>query len=181
MRRNSRIRRMVRMFRRRIRKTETAWRKLCRFPFLLTQSDRGTRTASACSLLTGGAFFAEPQRGVCRLRTAGTCADAARAHKRDGHQGFHPSCESPRFLLASACQRAETVGERQRIFSTVGEHSVLPCLDLFAVSDSVLLRIRFHLRRRDITVSRNFWARYTGRHLRICLVGTIYLRRCCLL
>ena len=82
---------MVRMFRRRIRKTETAWRKLCRFPFLLTQSDRGTRTASACSLLTGGAFFAEPQRGVCRLRTAGTCADAARAHKRDGHQGFHPS------------------------------------------------------------------------------------------
>ena len=63
MRRSSRIRRMVRMLRRRIRKTETAWRKLCRFPFLLTQSDRGTRTASACSLLTGGAFFAEPQRG----------------------------------------------------------------------------------------------------------------------
>ena len=83
-------------------------------------------------------------------------------------------------------RRSETgdrfeMGERQRIFSTVGEHSVLPCLDIFAVSDSVLLRIRFHLRRRDITVSRNFWARYTGRHLRICLFGTIYLRRCCLL
>ena len=142
---------------------------------------RGARTASACSFLTGGEFFACIKRGSCALRSAGTCADAARAHKRDGHQGFHPSCESPRFLLVSACQRAETMGERQRIFSTVGEHSVLPCLDLFAVSDSVLLRIRFHLRRRDITVSRNFWARYTGRHLRICLFGTIYLRRCCLL
>ena len=152
-------------------------------------AERGMRTAQACSPLTGGKFFDEPQRGVALCgargfaapRGGGECADAARAHKRDGHQGFHPSCESPRFLLASACQRAETVGERQRIFSTVGEHSVLPCLDLFAVSDSVLLRIRFHLRRRDITVSRNFWARYTGRHLRICLVGTIYLRRCCLL
>ena len=167
MRRNSRIRRMVRMFRRRIRKTETAWRKLCRFPFLLTQSDRGTRTASACSLLTGGAFFAEPQRGVCRLRTAGTCADAARAHKRDGHQGFHPSCESPRFLLASACQRAETVGERQRIFSTVGEHSVLPCPELSAVPDTILLHRRFTLRRRGISVPRNSFTRCYGQQLRV--------------
>ena len=31
------------------------------------------------------------------------------------------------------------MGERQRIFSTVGEHSVLPCRDLFAVSDKLLL------------------------------------------
>ena len=119
MRRSSRIRRMGRMLRRRIRKTETAWRKLCRFLCFSAPIHWGTRTASACSLLTGGAFFAEPQRGVCRLRAAGTCADAARAHKRDGHQGFHPSYESPRFLLASAYQRTETTKERQRIFTSV--------------------------------------------------------------
>ena len=41
------------------------------------------------------------------------------AHKRDGHQGFHPSYESPRFLLASACQRTETIRVRQRIFTSV--------------------------------------------------------------
>ena len=46
-------------------------------------------------------------------------------------------------------------GERQRIFSTVGAHSVRPCLCLYAVSDSLLLHIRVHLRRRNITVLRN--------------------------
>ena len=43
--------------------------------------------------------------------------------------------------------RAETRRERQRIFSTVGEHSVLPCRDIFAVPDTVLLHRRFTLRR----------------------------------
>ena len=38
------------------------------------------------------------------------------------------------------------MGERQRIFSAVGEHSVLPCRDLFAVSDTVLLHMRVTLR-----------------------------------
>ena len=151
MRRNSRIRRMVRMFRRRIRKTETAWRKLCRFPFLLTQSDRGTRTASACSLLTGGAFFAEPQRGVCRLRTAGTCADAARAHKRDGHQGFHPSDFLPVsfgivWRRLPTCDRCEK-GKRQRIFSSAETACDRSCIRIFAVSDTVLLHRWFSFRR----------------------------------
>ena len=58
-------------------------------------------------------------------------------------------------------------GERQRIFSTVGEHSVLPCRNRFAVSDNVLLHMWFYLRRRGITVPRNSWARYNARHLRI--------------
>ena len=58
-------------------------------------------------------------------------------------------------------------GERQRIFSSVGAHSVRPCLCLYAVSDSLLLHIRVHLRRRDITVSRNSLTRYTAWHLRI--------------
>ena len=88
MRRSSRIRRMVRMLRRRIRKTETAWRKLCRFPFLLTQSDRGTRTASACSLLTGGAFFAESQQGDSPSADGGNVAAPAAGAKRKGHLRF---------------------------------------------------------------------------------------------
>ena len=46
-------------------------------------------------------------------------------------------------------------GERQRIFSTVEEHSVLPCRNRFAVSDNVLLHMWFYLRRRGITVPRN--------------------------
>ena len=55
-------------------------------------------------------------------------------------------------------------GERQRIFSTVGEHSVLPCRDIFAVSDTVLLHRQFTLRKRDIPVSRNslVWRLWTA-------------------
>ena len=62
------------------------------------------------SPLTGGGFFAEPQRGVRRLRrreraaygggnvprpAAGECADAARAHKRVDTCGFHPLVNLP--------------------------------------------------------------------------------------
>ena len=57
-------------------------------------------------------------------------------------------------------------GERQRIFSSVEAHSVRPCLNLSAVSDNLLLHISAALRRRDIPVSRNSFARYYGRHLR---------------
>ena len=39
--------------------------------------------------------------------------------------------------------------------------------NLFAVSDTVLLHIRFTLRRRNIPVLRNSLTRYTARHLRI--------------
>ena len=42
-----------------------------------------------------------------------------------------------------------------------------PFLYLYAVSDFVLLHRRVHLRRRDITVSRNSLTRYTAWHLRI--------------
>ena len=119
MRRSSRIRRMVRMLRRRIRKTETAWRKLCRFLCFSAPIHWGIRVASAIRPVRAAVFSLNLSRGIRRLRTAGTCADAARAHKRDGHQGFHPSYESPRFLLASACQRTETIRVRQRIFTSV--------------------------------------------------------------
>ena len=64
------------------------------------------------------------------------------------HLRFPPSCESPLSLGGHGGDgRTETIKERQRIFSTVGEHSVLPFLYLFAVSDTVLLHIRLSPRR----------------------------------
>ena len=44
---------------------------------------------------------------------------------------------------------------------------MLPCPDIFAVSDTVLLHGSATSSRRDITVSRNSLARCNGRHLRI--------------
>ena len=96
-------------------------------------------------------------------------------HPRQGQEGRHlrflPSWDSRFPLFLSLAQtrdrRPLRKGERQRIFSTVREHSVLPCRNLYAVPDSLLLHRRFNLRRRDIPVSRNPLARCNGRHLRI--------------
>ena len=80
---------------------------------------------------------------VFRLRGERNCADAARAHKRDGHQGFHP-CES-RFLYflvwrrLPTCDRCE-IGERQS-----GYHNV-NFVKYSQFTDSVLLHIRATLR-----------------------------------
>ena len=70
--------------------------------FFFAPAERGARTASACSSLTGGEFFAEIQRGVRRRcggsmprPAAGSCADAARAHKRVDTCGFHPLVNHP--------------------------------------------------------------------------------------
>ena len=74
--------------------------------------------------------------------------------------GFYPLSSHFPLLLSLAQtrnQRSLRKGERQRIFSTVGEHSVLPFLDLFAVSDSLLLHMRLSLRRRNIPVSRELF------------------------
>ena len=142
-------------------------------------AERGTRTAQACSSLTGGEFFAEIQRGValCEAReiaagAAGTAPYPRRWAKRKGHLRFPFLFELlpfPCFLIwrrFPICDRFEN-RERQRIFSTVGEHSVLPCRDIFAVSDTILLHRSATFSRRDITVSRNSLACCNARHLRI--------------
>ena len=148
------------------------------------------------SLCLGGIFFLHRATGVhelrqqyalsgrrvFRLNQAGTCADAARAHNREDTYGFHPLVNHP-FPLASLAQtrdrRPLRKGVRQRIFSTVGKHSVLPCRDIFAVSDRVLLHRSEGLRRRNITVLRNPLARCNAQHLRIYPFGVIYPRRNC--
>ena len=112
-------------------------------------AERGTRTALACSPLTGGKFSAEPQRGIRRLRTAGTCRAPRRGKRVDTKVSTLLTPTSFYFLV---WRRPETGDrfenrERQRFFSTVGEHSVLPFLYIFAVSDTVLLHIWFTLRR----------------------------------
>ena len=114
-------------------------------------AERGTRTAQACSSLTGGEFFAEPQQGIALCGARESAAPAAGA-KRKGHLRFPFLFELlpfPCFLIwrrFPICDRFEN-RERQRIFSTVGEHSVLPCRNLYAVLDTVLLHMWVYLRR----------------------------------
>ena len=133
----------------------------------------------AGSPFPGGKVFAEPQRGIRRLRTAGASRRPPRGRRRThgGGQKGRTTCGFPSSLNSDLSLRghggkgrtatASKKGERQRIFSTVGEHSVLPCRNRFAVSYNVLLHMWFYLRRRGITVPRNSWARYNARHLRI--------------
>ena len=86
-------------------------------------AERGTRTAQACSSLTGGEFFAEIQRGAALCGAREIAAPAAGA-KRKGHLRFPFLFELlpfPCFLIwrrLPTCDRFET-GVRQRIFSSV--------------------------------------------------------------
>ena len=57
-------------------------------------ADRGTRTALAGSPLTGGEFFAKPQRGIRRLQTAGTSRRPPRGQKGRTTYGFPSSLNS---------------------------------------------------------------------------------------
>ena len=121
---------------------------------------RGARTALACSPFLGGEFFAEPQQGDSPSAdggnvprpAAGTTPYPRRWAKRKGHLRFPFLFELlpfPCFLIwrrFPIYDRFEN-RERHRIFSTVGEHSVLPCRNLYAVPDTVLLHIRATLRR----------------------------------
>ena len=132
-------------------------------------------------------MFALSGRRVFRCTSAGDSPSAdggnvprpAAGAKRKGHLRFPFLFELLPFPCLLVWRKSETgdrfeTGERQRIFPTVGEHSVLPFLYLFAVPDSLLLHRRFTLRRRDIAVSRSSLARRNRRHLRIKSYCAIY-------
>ena len=117
-------------------------------------------------------FSAPAELGMGAVRTA-------RRSKRIGTKvSILLGLQFPLFLsLAKIGERRPLrKGERQRIFSSVGEHSVLPFLYLCAVPDTLLLHIPATLRRRNITVLRNSFARCYGRHLRIVSDVRLYRR-----
>ena len=125
---------------------------------------RGTRTAQACSSLTGGEFFAEPQRGVALCGARETAAPAAGA-KRKGHLRFPFLFE----LLPFPCLLARRKSESGDRFEIRERQSGYSCVSFSAFSqftDSVLLHIRATLRRCGMTVPHNSLARYNRQGLR---------------
>ena len=84
-----------------------------------------------------------------------TCADAARAHKRVDTYGFHPLVNHP-FPLEGLAK----IGERRplRKGGTAEDFFFRVFLNLFAVSDKLLLHMWVHLRRRGMTVPRKPFA-----------------------
>ena len=108
-----------------------------------------------------GIFRVEPfQHRLCGDSPSADGGNVPRpaAGQEGRHQGFYP-LNSHFLLFLSLTQTGDRrplrKGERQRIFSTVGEHSVLPCRNLYAVPDIVLLHMWVSLRRRGIAVPRN--------------------------
>ena len=129
-----------------------------------------------------GIFRVEPfQHRLCgdSPSTDGGNVPRHAAGQEGRHQGFYPL--NSHFLLfpnpaQTRDRRPLRKGERQRILSTVGAHNVRPFLYLYAVSDFVLLHRRVHLRRRDITVSRNSLVGGCGRHLQATINNKLYRR-----
>ena len=141
------------------------------FSFFLGTDSAGHTNRAGGSLLTGEEFFACDQAGSCALRSAGI-RRAPRRGKRVDTCGFYPlNSRFPLFcsLAQTEDRRPLRKGERQRISSSAGEHSVLTFPHLYAMPDSLLLLIWFTLRRRNITVLRNSFTRCYGQHLRIPL------------
>ena len=113
--------------------------------FFSAPAERGTRTALACSPLTGGEFFAEPQRGDSPSADGGSVAAPAAGAKRKGHLRFPFLFELlpfPCFLIRRRfpiCDRFEN-RERQSGYLSV-------CFATYSqFTDRLLLHIRATLR-----------------------------------
>ena len=134
-------------------------------------AERGTRTAQACSSLTGGEFFAEIQRGValCGAReiaapAAGAAPYPRRWAKRKDNLRFSFLFELLPFpwivwRRLPTCDRCE-IGERQRIFSSVSFATCSQCQIHYCYTDQKTSAGR------GIAVPRNSLARYDRQHLR---------------
>ena len=129
-------------------------------------ADRGTRTASAGSPLTGGEFSAEPQRGIAPSADGGSVPRPAAGAKRKDNLRFSFLFELlpfPCFLIwrrLPTCDRFE-IGVRQRIFSSVSFATCSQCQIPYCYTCGLLYAGR------GITVPRNSLARYDRQHLRI--------------
>ena len=102
-----------------------------------------------------------------------------RGGKRVDTCGFYPlDARFPLFLSPAQTRdrRPLREGERQRIFSSAGAHSVRPFLYLYAMPDTVLLHISAALRRCSTAVPHNSFACCYRRHLRIKSVVIVILQ-----
>ena len=116
--------------------------------------------------------------GAGAVRTTGRFAAPAAAGKRADTCGFYPlNSRFPLFLNPAQTRdrRPLREGERQRIFSAAGAHSVCPFLYLYAMSATVLLHISAALRRCSTAVPHNSFACCYRRHLRIKSVVIVIL------
>ena len=127
-----------------------------------------------------GIFRVEPfQHRLCgdSPSTDGGNVPRPAAGQEGRHQGFYP-LNSHFLVFRSPAQTRERrplrKGERQSGYHSV---SFATCSQF---TDSVLLRKRFSLRKRNMTVLRNSLTRCTARHLRIrCLVQFIFAETVC--
>ena len=134
------------------------------FPDFLHRLTGVRELPQACSPFPGGEFFAEPQRGVALCGARETAAPAAGAKRKDNLR-FSFLFELLPFpwivwRRLPICDRCE-IGERQSGYFFV-------CFAKYSqFTDSVLLHMWFHLRKRGMTVPRKSLARCNARHLRI--------------
>ena len=165
MRRSSRIRRMGRMLRRRIRKTETAWRKLCRFLCFSAPIHWGTRVASAIRPVRA-AVFSLNRRGKLRSAERGRLPRPRLGQKGRDTCGFPSSLNSYLSLISypDANQRPATASKNRN-----GSRVTSACLSPPFRSSQIAYCYTGGLLSagRGMTVPRNPLARYNGRHLRI--------------
>ena len=98
----------------------------------------------AGSPFPGGKFFAEPQRGIRRLRTAGASRRPPRGQKGRTTCGFPSSLNS--YLSLASQSGADCLHVTAPKRSTAEDFFFRIFLHLFAVSDNVLLHIWATLR-----------------------------------
>ena len=119
----------------------------------------------AGSPLTGGEFFAEPQRGIRRLRTAGACRAPRRGQKGRTTCGFPSSLNS--YLSLSSQSGADClhvtapkIGNGSRVISAfVSQHIRSSQIDYCYTYGQLYAGC-------GITVPHNSIARYDRQHLR---------------